>query len=621
MLHSALRVEGIVRLVLHLRKLGYVVAFASSGVLLVVVGSGRAVMFSLTFAVGLLVSFWGQSDSRRHLCVVLIVDSIVGLGLWWLDGPAAGGHFLLFYAVVVGALLLSRRNAAMVLIAAITAATGQIGLHFIAKTWGLPLFHSPDGVPDIKFVIGVGISVILLVAMTGLLVNISSLLSRGMQTEEHNEELKREVEERTKAQELAERLRNRNLSILNAAGQGIFGLSRDGRVTFVNPAACRLLGLEPEALMGQSIHALIHHSHVDGSEYPWNSCPVSQTLDTGQDQRITDEVFFRSDGGSFVVEYIVTSVHGGEDIVGAVVTFDDVTEARLMEARLAQIKKLESVGELAAGMAHEINTPMQYVADNAAFLEEALYELVPACVDKRDASGLTTTHHTVGEAAGPTGENGESNSDTLLAEIPGAFSDLQDGIERVMTIVQAMKKFSHPGGGERTPQNLNELVTNTVIVSRHEWEYVAELELELDDSLPPVFCDPSDISQAVLNIILNAAHAITDSNTGTNDKGRITVGTRLTEDWAEIIITDTGTGMPDSVRDKIFDPFFTTKEVGKGTGQGLTMANSTSVERHSGQLLVDSAIDEGTEFIIRLPLDRRKSSTAPRQESDSTEGD
>jgi len=187
--------------------------------------------------------------------------------------------------------------------------------------------------------------------------------------------------------------------------------------------------------------------------------------------------------------------------------------------------------------------------------------------------------------------------------VPRALEQTLEGVERVTKIVRAMKEFSHPAQ-EMTPLDLNAAIQSTLTVASNEWKYVAELSTDFDPALPPVNCLPGEFNQVILNIIVNAAHAISDVlHKASGDKGVITVTTRKLDGWAEICIADTGTGMPEEVKARIFDPFFTTKEVGKGTGQGLSIAHNVVVNKHAGKIEVDSEPGRGTCFTIRLPLE------------------
>jgi signal transduction histidine kinase len=207
----------------------------------------------------------------------------------------------------------------------------------------------------------------------------------------------------------------------------------------------------------------------------------------------------------------------------------------------------------------------------------------------------------------------EADLEYVTTEIPKALQQSLDGTERVGNIVRAMKDFSHPGTAEKKPIDLNKAIESTVTVARNEWKYVADLVLNLDPTLPPVACLPGELNQVILNLLVNAAHAIgTVAGKAEGAKGTITITTRMQEDWIEIQIADTGTGIPESARDKIFDPFFTTKEVGKGTGQGLAMAHDVIVKKHGGTLTFETEMGKGTTFIIQLP--RQLGSKAERHD-------
>ncbi len=267
-----------------------------------------------------------------------------------------------------------------------------------------------------------------------------------------------------------------------------------------------------------------------------------------------------------------------------------------LEDNLRQAQKLEAIGQLAAGIAHEINTPTQYVGDNLRFLKESFGEL----------DGLLSQLVDVGGA--PAGKLLEdADFDYLKEEIPRALNQSLEGVDRVAKIVRAMKEFSHPAR-EKTATDLNRAIQSTITVASNEWKYVAEVDLDLDANLPSVHCSPAEFNQVVLNIIVNAAHAISDVvGDGGKGKGKIRVKTRADGDWAILEITDSGCGMPPHIQQRIFDPFFTTKEVGKGTGQGLAIAHNVIVDKHGGTIKVTSAPGAGTTFTIRLPIGGSKS--------------
>ncbi|MDF3019246.1 MAG: hypothetical protein K0Q92_549 [Steroidobacteraceae bacterium] len=262
-----------------------------------------------------------------------------------------------------------------------------------------------------------------------------------------------------------------------------------------------------------------------------------------------------------------------------------------LEDNLRQAQKLEAIGQLAAGIAHEINTPTQYVGDNLRFLKESFGELDSVITQLVEAGG--------GNARKALDS---ADFDYLKEEIPRALNQSLEGVDRVAKIVRAMKEFSHPAR-EKTATDLNRAIQSTITVASNEWKYVAEMEMDLDTELPSVHCSPAEFNQVVLNIVVNAAHAITDVvGDGGKGKGKIRVKTRAEGDWAVVEIADTGKGMPTHIQQRIFDPFFTTKEVGKGTGQGLAIAHNVIVDKHGGTIKVVSAPGQGTTFIIRLPI-------------------
>jgi PAS domain S-box-containing protein len=271
-----------------------------------------------------------------------------------------------------------------------------------------------------------------------------------------------------------------------------------------------------------------------------------------------------------------------------------------MELQLRHAQKLESIGQLAAGIAHEINTPTQYIGDNLHFLKDSFRDLQAVVQAQEEILPLLDTHAPAAAAALRQAME-DADTDYLLEEIPKAVGQALDGVDRVSTLVRAMKDFSHPGQTEKAPANLNDAIQSTIIVARNEWKYVATLETDLDAALPLVPCLVSELNQVVLNLIVNAAHAIKDvAKDGA--LGKISIRTQTSSHWAEIQIQDSGSGIPVEARDRIFDPFFTTKEVGKGTGQGLAIARSVVVDKHSGSIHFETELGKGTTFIIRLPF-------------------
>jgi signal transduction histidine kinase len=267
--------------------------------------------------------------------------------------------------------------------------------------------------------------------------------------------------------------------------------------------------------------------------------------------------------------------------------------AQQLEVDLRQAQKLEAVGRLAAGIAHEINTPIQFVGDSTRFLEDAFVALsgvVQACEEAVPPEALDALHRLQEEA----------DLDYLREQVPKAIARTLQGVQRVATIVGAMKEFAHPDRKEMVATDLNRAIQATLEISRNEYKYVAEVHTDLGE-LPLVMCHAGDLNQVVLNLVVNAAHAIADVVRGTGEMGRIRVATRRDGGDVTIAVSDTGAGIPDAIRDRVFDPFFTTKEVGRGTGQGLAIARSI-VSKHRGTIHFESEQGKGTTFFIRVPL-------------------
>ncbi|MGB5720338.1 MAG: ATP-binding protein [Woeseiaceae bacterium] len=295
----------------------------------------------------------------------------------------------------------------------------------------------------------------------------------------------------------------------------------------------------------------------------------------------------------------------GDEIAKVFGVMHDVTEVREAQAQQANGQKLEAIGTLAAGMAHEINTPAQFVGDNLKFLKDsfadlqalnsAYAELVEAAHKGPLPAQLIAKVDQAAEQADP---------EFLAEEIPAALDQSIDGVARISHIVKAMKDFAHPGGDAWELADLNKVVTDMVTVATNEWKYAADVETDLDKNLPSIPCSPQDVAQVVLNLIVNAAHAIAQSlGESAAEKGLIRITTKAMADGVELRVSDSGCGIPDELRERVFEPFFTTKEVGKGTGQGLAMAHKAIVVKHHGDLQLESRVGEGSTFIIRLPLE------------------
>lgn len=294
-----------------------------------------------------------------------------------------------------------------------------------------------------------------------------------------------------------------------------------------------------------------------------------------------------------------------EELVSEIKKQKVMEEERIKREReLNQAHKMEAIGTLAAGIAHEINTPIQFISDNMEFIKMTadsllqlikLYEILVEDYPSQKANSVIKDIRITKETIG---------FSFLKEEISTAIQQSQEGLERVARIVRAMKDFSHVGiEDEKEEADINHAVETTLVISRNEWKYVADLKTDLDPALPLVPCFIGDIKQVILNLLINAAHAIDDVlDESSADKGLITVATLKEGDSVVISVSDTGSGIEENIRERVFDHFFTTKEVGKGTGQGLSMAYGTIVEKHKGIINFESEVGKGTTFYVKLPL-------------------
>jgi len=397
-------------------------------------------------------------------------------------------------------------------------------------------------------------------------------------------------------------------------------------VVYCNRAVCRDHGYEPEELLNRDASKLLIDLETSGGQLE----EINDALRFGQMIR-SELQAVRKNGSKFWVGMTIGPVFDEHGVITHFVSIGtDITvrreEARAkralqdqlvnemrerermaIELRLAQ--KLEAVGMLASGIAHEINTPIQYVGDSIHFLKSAVEEF-QALLTTYPKAIERIVHGEPAEAILKNLADEESRVDMafLRAEVPKAFDRTLDGVERVASIVKAMKEFAHPDSNEQRPADINRALESTLVVTRNEYKYVATAETQLEP-LPPVTCNIGELNQVFLNLIVNAAHAIADTGKDVST-GRITIATASAGNSVSIRIGDNGCGIRPENIEKIFDPFFTTKAVGKGTGQGLALAR-TIVERHGGAIAVESTQGVGTTFVITLPVEGAPATSSP----------
>lgn len=245
---------------------------------------------------------------------------------------------------------------------------------------------------------------------------------------------------------------------------------------------------------------------------------------------------------------------------------------------------MESVGILSAGVAHELNTPIQFIGDNCEFISDSMAQLFGYFDQLSDQIE----------------DQGEYQY--IREELPSAIEDSKAGITKISEIVKALKAFTHPGSTARNSINLNSLITNICTISSSEWKYVATIDFDLDHAIPDIFGMENELGQVLLNLIVNSAHAIDENNQKLNrDMGCIKISTYQQGKHLFIKVKDNGVGIPTKILDKIYNPFFTTKEVGKGTGQGLSFVYAV-IQNHGGEIQVDSTVNEQTTFTLKLDL-------------------
>lgn len=380
----------------------------------------------------------------------------------------------------------------------------------------------------------------------------------------------------------------------------LIAVDGDGKITQWNRVAESTFGIARSGAVGKSLYdcgiqwASSEISHL-----------ISEAVAASHPTNLKDIGFRSHEGKERILGFNLNPfVWERDKPTGFLLLGADITERRILEAQLRQSQKMESIGQLAAGIAHEINTPTQYIGDNTRFLQNSFQEVIRILNEHASLIEAFQTGHPTAQLLMEAEKHAKAiDLGYLIQEIPKSIEQSLEGVERVSRIVKSMKEFAHPGSVQKVAADLHKAIESTIAVSRNEWKYVAEMVTDFDPHLPRVPCLLGDFNQVILNLIVNAAHAIADVVRGREgEKGRITISTHCDGPWVEIRVKDTGNGVPKAIQSRIFDPFFTTKEVGKGTGQGLAISHTVVVERHGGAIRFETEAGRGTTFILRLPL-------------------
>ncbi len=407
----------------------------------------------------------------------------------------------------------------------------------------------------------------------------------------------RDITEHMQAEETLRASEERYRELFENASDIVYTTGLDTHLTSLNRVGQAILGYSAEEAAQLDLKQLVLPKH-------WEQMKVSRERMLAGESDMTIEVDVSTkDGRPMTLEVKPRLIYRAGKPVGVQGIARDITGRDEAELELRHAQKLESVGRLASGIAHEINTPIQFVGDNTRFLQDSfvgLQSLLTQYQELRDAAASGALSPNMLAKVRKAEE--AADCDYLLEEIPKALAQTLEGVTRVATIVRAMKEFAHPEGKEMAAADINRALQSTLTVARNELKYIADVETEFGE-LPLVVCNVGDLNQVFLNLLVNAAHAIGEKVGKSGQKGNIRVRTVAEGGTVLVTVSDTGCGIPEANRARVFDPFFTTKEVGRGTGQGLAIARSVVVDRHKGALTFESEEGKGTTFYVRLPVD------------------
>jgi PAS domain S-box-containing protein len=417
------------------------------------------------------------------------------------------------------------------------------------------------------------------------------------QVELQTQQLTESNEQLVKAQEEIRRERNELSVTLESISEGVVTTDQCGVIRLCNNIIAEIFDQKTSDIEGQLFQSLLNAEDPKITQQIVDLYAPERAMEDGY-VRIRQINIRTLSGDAKIISISAAPLSNRyKGITGMVYVVRDITEALKQESQIALSQKMESIGQLAAGIAHEINTPMQYIGDNNSFVKDAFENVFSysqelerlmnegGCVAPEKIDALKD----------------EKDIEFFVDEVPSALEQTSKGITYVSKIIRAMKDFSHSSRGTKVDTDINGAVETTITISANEWKYYAELESDLQPGLPMVKCIEDEIKQVLLNMIINAAHA-TEERYGNTREGRISIRTVLEEGFVKIVIGDNGTGIKEENLKKIFDQFFTTKKVGKGTGQGLSIAHDIIVNKHGGKIDVRSEFGVGTEFHILLPV-------------------
>jgi|GEM_PF-874260 len=384
-------------------------------------------------------------------------------------------------------------------------------------------------------------------------------------------------------------------TLVETMNEGILVLNKNLIVTYINEKVSALLGYPKNEIIGQDFVKFLH---------------AESKHDFIEQQKL------RSEGVSDSHEFVVVNKNGekvfilssptpitdnSQNYSGSYEVLTNISNIKLIEMQLIHSQKMETIGVMASGIAHEINTPLQYVMGNTNFVKENLDQLITVMIDMRKkmetitCANIKETLHSIDKTVN------DLDIDFITEEIPLAINGCMEGLDRISTIVTSVKRFSHPDSDSFKAINVNKEIANTITISKNEWKSIALLTSEFGENIPSLHCIPSDFNQVMLNLIINASHAIEERYGSLNCNGLIHIKTLYENHNIVVSVTDNGSGIKGSIQKKIFNPFFTTKDVGKGTGMGLSIVLKI-IEKHKAKIWFETKEGEGTTFFVEFPL-------------------